>query len=208
MKRLLAVTLMVTIVTLSGCLSALHPLFTEKDLEFDPHLVGAWLNENGDQVYTFQRGTPESFAELPAGIQSLAGKAYVLTISGKGSKEETGKYYVFRTRIGQHLYLDYFPAQTPAQKAYAAFYKESFLPLHSFFRLKPGAHARVMTLSQFSDSYLQGLINKKEIRIRHEKKRDGDILVTAPTEELQQYVLKYGDVQEAYQDNNTLTKIR
>jgi hypothetical protein len=39
---------------------------------------------------------------------------------------------------------------------------------------------------------------------------DGGILITAPTEELQQYLIKYSDVPEAYNNDNNdnYTKIK
>lgn len=208
MKKLLTVTFLVAIVTLSGCLSALHPLFTEKDLEFDPKLFGSWRVGTEDEVYTFQQGTPESFGDLPEGLQRLAGKAYLLTITSRATGEETGKYYAFLARIGKHLYLDYYPAQTKELKGYAAFFTMNFVKMHSFYRLQPGNDTNTMVIGQFADSYLRKLIDKKQIRIRHEIRTDGTYFITAPTEELQQYVLKYSDVDEAYQDNKTYTRIK
>lgn len=208
MKKLLTATILVAIVTLSGCLSALHPLFTEKDLTFDPMLVGSWRVGDDEEVFTFQQGTPASFGDLPEGIQRLANKAYLLTITHSKTGEETGKYYAFLARIGKHLYLDYYPAPTKTQKEQAAFFATNFVQMHSFYRLQPGANDNTITIGQFADSYLRKLIDKKQIRIRHEQRTDGSYVITAPTEELQQYVVKYGDVDEAYQDNKTYTRIQ
>ena len=208
MKKLLTAAILVAIITLSGCLSALHPLFTEKDLEFDPKLVGSWQGDTEDEVLTFQQGTPESFADLPAALQGLAGKAYVLTVTRHRTGEEVTKFYAFLARIGKHLYLDYYPAETKTQKEYASFYKMNFVRMHSFYRLKPGSDNNTMVIGQFADSYLSKLIKQKQIRIRHEVRTDGTYVITAPTEELQQYVLKYSDVDEAYQDNKTYTRIQ
>ncbi|WP_315818701.1 hypothetical protein [Paraflavitalea speifideaquila] len=127
---------------------------------------------------------------------------------GRESKEEKRKYYVFLARIGKHQYLDYYPIETKMQKKYAAFYKSSYVRMHSFFRLLSGEYGNSIKIGQFADSYLQKLIEQKQIRIRHEKKIDGSYVITAPTEELQQYVAKYGDVDEAFQDNKTFTKIQ
>lgn len=208
MKKLLTAAILVAIVTLSGCLSALHPLFTEKDLEFDPRLVGSWQVGSEDEVLTFQRGTPESFGDLPEGLQHLAGKAYLLTVTSRNTGEEVAKFYAFLARIGKHLYLDYYPAETKVQKEYASFYKMNFVKMHSFYRLKSGSDNNTMIIGQFADSYLRKLIQQKQIRIRHETRTDGTYVITAPTEELQQYVLKYSDVDEAYQDNKTYTRIQ
>jgi hypothetical protein len=208
MKKVLTAAILVAIITLSGCLSALHPLFTEKDLEFDPKLVGSWQVGTEDEVLTFQQGTPESFANLPAGLQQLAGKAYVLTVTSRKTGEEMAKFYAFLARIGKHVYLDYYPAETKAQRGHPEFFKNNFMPMHSFFRLQPGRDGKTITISQFSDSYLRKLISEKKIRIRHEVSYTGDYVITAPTEELQQYVLKYSDVDEAYNENKTYSRIQ
>jgi len=208
MKKLMIATILVAVVVLSGCLSALHPLFTEKDLVFDPNLVGAWRVGSDEDVYTFERGTPQSFGNLPEGLQRLSGKGYLLTIEGKNAGEEKAKYYAFLARIGKHLYLDYFPTETATQKGLADFYKQGFLPMHTFYRLTPGSNSDTMTIGQFAEGYLRNLIDKKQIRIRHEVRVDGTYVITAPTEELQQYVVKYGDVDAAYEDSKTYTRIK
>jgi hypothetical protein len=207
MKKLLIATILVAVVVLSGCLSALHPLFTEKDLVFDPHLVGSWQVGADNEVYKFERGTPQNFGNLPEGLQKLSGKAYLLTISTK-TGEEGKKYYAFLARIGKHLYLDYFPTETDDQKGYANFYKQGFLPMHTFYRVTPGSNSDTMKIGQFAENYLRNLIDKKQIRIRHEVRFDGSYVITAPTEELQQYVVKYSDVDEAYENNKTYTRIK
>jgi len=33
------------IIFLSGCLTTLHPIFTEKDLAYDPKLIGTWKTD-------------------------------------------------------------------------------------------------------------------------------------------------------------------
>jgi hypothetical protein len=207
MKKLLIATILVAVVVLSGCLSALHPLFTEKDIVFDPHLVGTWRVGADNEVCKFEKGTPQSFAGLPEGLQRLSGKGYLVTIEDE-TGEEKAKYYAFLARIGKHLYLDYFPAETSTQQEYADFYKKGFLPMHTFYRFTPGSNNDTITIGQFAENYLRNLIDKKQIRIRHEVRFDGTYVITAPTEELQQYVVKYSDVDDAYENNKTYTRIK
>jgi hypothetical protein len=49
--------------------------------------------------------------------------------------------------------------------------------------------------------FVRDLIAKNKLRIRHEQQQlsAGSLLLTASTEELQQYVLKYGDVDDAFE---------
>lgn len=58
-------------------------------------------------------------------------------------------------------------------------------------------------LKQFDEKFMRELVENKKIRIRHEIRDDGTFVVTASTEELQQYIMKYSDVPEAYYSDNT-----
>ena len=204
MKKLARAALITGIVILfNGCLSALHPLFTEKDIVFDPRLVGIWRVGDKDTAI-FQKGSTETFRELPEELQHLAGKAYLLTI--KDAEEEL-KYYAFLSRIGKELYLDYYPAETLRQHQYDGFYKQHLTRLHSFYKVQFN-NSESFKISQFDEKYLRDLINNKQIRIRHEVRFDGSYVITAPTEELQQYVLKYGSTPEAYIKEDIDTYIR
>jgi hypothetical protein len=199
------------VAALSGCLSTLHPLFTEKDVVYDPRLVGTWIAGNGDDpshlengsidTAVFEQGSAASFIELPDALRRLAPRAYVVTYK-KGQK--TTKYHAFLCHIGKDYFLDYYPAATPRQKTYDAFYKSHFTKMHSFYRIRFSGNNR-FEIELFDDGYLTDLIKQKQIRIQHEVRFDGSYLITAPTEELQQYVMKYGDVNEAYNSSTRST---
>ena len=208
MKKIIAAILITGIITLlSGCLSTLHPLFTEKDLVFDPRLIGSWNNgpdDNGSIV--FARGSTENFRDLPQSLQAIANKAYAVTMTDKDGEI---KYYAFLSRIGNELYLDYYPAETSRQKQYDDFFKQHLVKLHSLYHVQ-FAQNQSLRIRQFDEGFLKNLINNKKIRISHEVMFDGSYLITASTEELQQYVLKYGDVPEAYSNekDDTFYKIK
>ena len=204
-KHILIVAVIMLVTTLSGCLSTLHPLFTEKDLVYDTRLLGSWRVGDGNDTAFIERGTAASFAQLSEPLRRLANKAYVVTFR---DDKETVKYYAFLTRLGKELYLDYFPFEDAHQLQYDAFYKQHLVKMHTFYRIRFNDD-RSFEVSQFDEGFLEQLIKNKQIRIRHEIRFDGTYVITAPTEELQQYVLKYNDVPEAYyKDNNaTYTKL-
>jgi hypothetical protein len=192
------------VLLLSGCLSALHPLFTEKDLIFNQELIGSWLVD--DDTVAFERVNALSLRNLPEELQKLSQNAYHVIVKEK-NKDQT-YYFAFLTRIGDGLYLDYFPEEDARKQQYSGIYKQQYVPLHSFYRLK-FKNNHTFETNQFDKNYLRGLIDKKQVRIEHEKRFDGSYLITASTEELRQYVLKYGDVEEAYGNgnSNTYTKL-
>jgi hypothetical protein len=200
-KHYLIVVIIILITALSGCLSTLHPLFTEKDLVFEPRLLGAWTSGTGNNTAVFEKGNPELFKELPGPLQKIADKGYFVSIEKDG---KLVRYHAFLCRIGKELYLDYFPAETPRQKLYDVFYKAHFIKMHSFYRVRFKDN-NSFEIGQFDEAYLRNLIDKKQVRIQYEERFDESYLITAPTEELQQYVIKYGDNEAAYNSSTKVT---
>lgn len=195
------VAIIVVVTTLTGCLSTLHPLFTKKDLVFDPRLVGRWKAGDDNDTVVFERGTPANFDQLPEALRKLSHKGYLVTV---GDENNVAKYYAFLTSLGQQRYIDYYPCENAHQARYDDFYKQHLVKMHSFHRIRFNDDQSFET-SQFDEEFLKQLIDKKQIRIKYEVRYDGKYVITAPTEELQQYVLKYGDVPAAYyKDGNAV----
>jgi hypothetical protein len=204
MKRILmAVTAIIIVTSLSGCLTTLFPLFTQKDVVVDQRLEGKWDTGKDNNQATFEKGTPASFSDLPPALQKIADRGYIVTFTNSNGKE-ISKYYAFLVRIGKYDYLDYYPAETEKEKSYDDFFKLHYTRLHTFSRVKFN-NSTSFEISQFDESFLTKLIEEKQIRIRHEKRFDGSYIITAPTEELQKYVLKYSDVPEAYYKESIAT---
>jgi len=215
MKKLLLLTGMITLLlSISGCLSTLYPLFTEKDLVFDARLFGEWKEKGDEESMLIEKASRQDLAHLPA-LQQLVDKAYIVSLKSKeaganptGSNDQQveQKFIAFLTRLGTDLYLDFFPTPTARQQQYNTFYGAHFIGMHSFYRVQIH-NDRSIELSQLKEEYLKDLIKQKRVRIKHED-IDGSYIITAPTEELQQYVLKYGRVPEAYDGNTVYTKIQ
>ena len=117
-------------------------------------------------------------------------------------------YYAFLVKLGKYYYLDYYPAGLKENQSADDFFTAHYIPMHSIYRIKFNGDLS-FDLQQLDGGYLENLIKNKKIRLRHEVTEDGSYVITAPTEELQQYLVKYSDVPEAYgKDNNeTYNKI-
>lgn len=206
MKKLFPLAgLLLVIFLIPGCLTALHPLFTEKELIHEPRLLGLWkISGEEDVTVAFEKGNPDSFSELPEVLQNASDRAYTVTVTEKGAVVQ--KFFAFPTKLGDALYLDYFSSTTPKQKGYDSFFKAHFTAMHSFYRIQFDNNGRFKA-SRLKGDYLTELIRNKQIRIRHEERPDGSFVITAPTAELQQYVLKYGQNPEAYENSDTYSRI-
>ena len=194
------------IIFLSGCLTTLHPIFTEKDLAYDPKLIGTWKTENQDnkgQVVITNLAS-ESSVELPDNISSIKQKGYFISYQN-GPGETSKRYIAFLARIGKHLYFDYYPADRKEDEKIDEFFGAHLVKMHTSYRveiLNDGS----FELSQLDESYVTKLIDEKKIRISHETDADDNTVITASTQELQQYLLKYGDEPSAYRSDKTIFK--
>jgi hypothetical protein len=210
MKKIYLFSAAILLLALSGCLSTVHPIFTEKDLVFDPRLVGKWsysnapgepsgqdvvnLKTSSDLQIEIERAQKQDFDEHP-GLERLMDKTYILRYLQDGKVDAV--YFGYLVKLGNNYYMDYFPASTPATKNYDAGYTSHYVKMHTCYRIRFTKNGQ-FELKQFSDAFLQELIENRKIRIRHETRADGSYVITAPTQELQQYLLKYGDAPEAY----------
>ena len=194
------------LIFLSSCLTTLHPIFTEKDLAYDPRLIGTWNTENEGKEgkVIINNLATENSVDLPGNISAIKQQGYFIIYQDKNGKV-TDQYIAFLARIGKHLYFDYFPADKKEDRKLDEFFGVHFVRMHTSFRveiLKDGS----FELSQLDGSYVKSLIDEKKIRISHETDADDNTVITASTKELQQYLLKYGDEPSAYRSEKTTFK--
>ena len=194
------------LIFLSSCLTTLHPIFTEKDLAYDPKLIGVWNAEregNKERVIITNLAT-ENSVELTGNISNIKQKGYLISYQHEQS-EIPDRYIAFLVRIGKYLYFDYYPADKKEDQYIDKFFGAHFVKMHTSYRveiLNDGS----FELSQLDGSYVKSLIDQKKIRISHETGADDNILITASTSELQQYLIKYSDEPEAYESKKTIFK--
>ena len=202
-KIILLAAFALGILILEGCLTTLHPIFTEKDLVFDPRLTGNWKKTKDGSIVTYRQATVKDLQTLSPALQRNANKIYLLEEKNEQNKTMSA-YYAFLVKLGKYYYLDYYPAGVKDNLSANGFFTAHFTPMHSIYRVKFNGDLS-FNLQQLDGGYLENLIRNKKIRLRHEVTEDGSYVITAPTEELQQYLVKYSDVPEAYGNDNNET---
>ena len=199
---ILAITFLA--IFLSSCLRTLHPIFTSKDIIYESKLLGRWKTENqgtdGFAVIT-NLATGNSI-EIPEKISAIKHKGYLVSYQDEDGNA-TEQYIAFLVHIGKHLYFDYFPADKKDGKPIDEFFASHFVKMHTSYRVEISKDGS-FELSQLDESNVTKLINEKKIRISHEKDATGNIVITASTDELQQYIIKYGDEPGAYISEKTV----
>src|SRR6187397_141316 len=163
------------LIFLSSCLTTLHPIFTVKDLTYDPKLIGTWNieREGNKETVIISNLATENSVELPGNISDIKEKGYLISYQHEDSRNPE-RYIAFLARIGKYLYFDYYPAYKKEDQKIDEFFEAHFVKMHASYRveiLNDGS----FELSQLDGSYVKSLIDQKKIRISHEASADDDI---------------------------------
>ena len=173
----------------SGCVVySFYPLYTGKDLFPNELLTGNWIDKDS---------TSWNFKHAYFGkevTENIDSTSYVLTVKDKDNKES--EFSVHIIKLGGHYFLD--------------FYLEDFLegddldlasfhivPVHTFAKVLVSENE--LKINWYDQDWLEKLIKENKIRIRHEN-NDDYILLTASPKELQKFVTKYVNSEEAFKD--------
>jgi hypothetical protein len=162
---------------ISGCLQpSLHPLFTEKDLVFDPALIGAWVGENEKETWILQKAGDHT---------------YDLFYEGEG---DSAQYEAHLVRLGKFEFLDIYPEESDIKND---FYKLHLILAHTFSRI--WRDRDTLRVAMLNPDWLEDMIARKKVKIAHER-LDERIVLTASTKELQKFILKYAEDINAFPD--------
>ncbi|MFZ2653411.1 MAG: hypothetical protein WAX69_00715 [Victivallales bacterium] len=172
---------------IAGCIPSLHPLYTEKDLVFEKALVGSWQDENNDDSrWTFSQAGDREYK-------------LVYTEDGK-----TGEFVVHLLKLKDKMFLDFYPVE---QEAINGFYASHLVPAHSFMLVKQ--IEPTLQMCCLNPDKLKEIIRQDPKAVKHEKlgENDDKDIFTAPTEELQSFIMKNIDTAEFFADPSNLKKV-
>jgi hypothetical protein len=182
MKTKNIILMIVTGLLMSSCfIKSLYPFYTKDDIVFDPQIIGTWLDNDSDTWIIKQQN---KFPVEPDNSYQVE-----ITENGRG----TGSYNVHLFRLNHQLYLDFYPS---GQIGSNSFIDENLVLTHSLAKITYNHDA--IKIQWFNEIWLGKLLDENKIRIRHEKLESGDpdftsYLLTASTEDLQKFIIKYGN---------------
>lgn len=164
---------------LAGCIPSLHPLYTDKDLVFDPALIGQWSEENSKESWLFEKAGDD---------------AYKLTYTdGEGKK---GEFQAHLLKLGDLRFLDLYPEDAGLKDAKRNdFFYFHFVPVHTFIRVRQVTPT--LEMSMMETKWLDELLKSKPKSIAHETVGER-VILTAATKELQSFVRQHAQTAEAW----------
>jgi hypothetical protein len=171
---------------LSACVPSLNPLYTERDLVFDSALVGVWAeNDDAQETWAFEKTGDQGYKAIYR------------------EKDKPGEFDVHLVKLGDRLFLDFYPQDAGIKEMDRNdFYRFHFLPVHTFARVL--LNGSTLEMAFLDPDWLKKLLDREPKAIRHERRGEDGIILTASTKELQTFVLKYAD--EAFGDKPMVLK--
>ena len=163
--------------------TSMFPLYTEKDLVFMPELLGTWEGEEQGDFWIFEQSGENAY-ELTINESSES--------EGIKDSEETFIYDTHLVKLGKFLFLDLFPDERIIEE-----YEDEIhmVPTHSIWRI--WIEKDVMRLAWLDNEWFEEMIDGNKINIAHVR-LEGRVVLTAPTNELQKFVLKYAEDTDAF----------
>ncbi|MDX8340279.1 hypothetical protein SLH46_13850 [Draconibacterium sp. IB214405] len=195
--------LVIAIITLllSGCVVySFYPLYTDDDLFENDLLLGEWFEDDnqdvvfgdGDDSWNF---THPFLGDKKDGIRDK--KRYVLTLtSNESGVVKESKFEVHVIKLADEYFLDFY-IEEYGDEDNITLSDLHLVPVHTFAKLK--VYEDKLEIRWFDPEWLEDLIKENKIRIHHEDNGDV-ILLTAKPKELQKFVTKYVDSEEAFED--------
>jgi len=209
MKRIAWISCLIMSLLLTACLTSVHPLYTEKDRRFDDRLIGAWnqltfshVKYDGDTettTVTFDEEGHWFFSEEED--KDREGPAAYKLLHWDEGETDTAEYEAVLMELGGVSFLDIFPEDVPVNNTLAFM---TLFPTHLFAKVE--LDSDTTRLKFFNGDWLVDLIEENRVRIKHEQSGGEHTLLTAGTEDLQKFVLKYLEEEKAYGDELILIR--
>lgn len=192
MRKTLAIaSTALVLLGLQGCiLRSVHPFYKPADVEYMPSLEGTWKDSDGVQWRIH--------------LNPFEGNSYELHCSKNGS-EASLLAHLFK--LNGDLYIDVVPLSDNRDELVV--FDLHMMPTHSIARVDLASNDRV-NIRWFNEEWLRSLFQQNKIRIGHEiimdtnpkDEDDGSYLLTATTDELQKFIIKYGNSKDAFGDED------
>jgi hypothetical protein len=162
---------------LGGCVQSIYPLFGENEFIFDPNMVGLWKTKDSNETWQFSREAQNN--------------NYDLVITQPDGKK--GDFLACLGELQNNLFLDIYPKESKSQES--DFYKQHLISSHSFIKIEQIEPTLKIAMMNYDN--VKKILEADPNILKHEFANDR-LILTAKTEDLQQFVVEYGtNVDEA-----------
>ena len=180
--------LLAGLIGLTACVPSLNPVYSPETLVFRDELLGIWKEDTQDEAsWKFTRADENS---------------YTVTLE---EKEEKSSFEGRLVKLGDAYFLDLFPSGEPIEKAkMGGLYKASLIPGHLILKVAfdPG-----LELWLLQPDELKEILTNDPGALAHALPATGQLVITAPTAELQKFLQKQVDNAALWGEPEQLQKL-
>jgi hypothetical protein len=190
MRKTFIIAIAIVAMCIQGCIvKSVHPFFKEQDVVYRKDFEGTWLDKDSNLWRIHRNPFKQNSYELHC---------------SKNGREAALLAHLFS--LNGSLYLDVMPVSDNTEEL--LIFDLHMVPTHSIAKVNL-RNNNAIDIQWFDEEWLREMFTQNKIRISHEmimdtnpkSKEDGMYLLTASTDELQKFIGKYGDSQEAYSDD-------
>ncbi|HLF35299.1 MAG TPA: hypothetical protein VI583_13735 [Cyclobacteriaceae bacterium] len=200
-KSVIVFALSLTALISSCTVFSVHPLYTDSNVVREDKLIGLWRE--------FDEG--DAYVE----INPLHPPAYSLTY---WEDEDTLRFDIHYLKVGNYYFIDLYPDADFITEMLM----DNYFPVHSFLKIE--LSDKGMYVYMFNGEKMIQLFKQNRIRLKHElinlsgkeynigeirglKDNRNCVLITAETEDLQKFILKYSSDKESFEDPMIFEKV-
>ena len=203
-----------TLALLAGsCIPSLFPLYTADDIVYDDAIEGTW--DGGDYgIWTIKKlelhpnrsfwdpdWTEPDEESDPENIHYKLTVKQLLELQGTRACTSEAEFILHLLMLEEKMYLNFYPYDFELHHGFLSWH---MIEANAFARIQ--VYDDKLEIRFFNPGFLTRLIEENKIRISHIS-RGGKILLTAPTGELQKFVIKYGRDAEALFEPDVFRRI-
>jgi len=217
MKKSRIVVLFVASLALAsaGCLTSLHPWFTQDDLVFEPALIGTWQDvASPDVTWTFERKDDTTYTLIDTRNQDEPRK----DSKAAAKKPVTSRLTARLMRLGQQRFLD-----ISAGDEWSDSEMLQSLLVNSHAVAKVSLEGDTLSTAFLDGDWIETALGDKRIVLSHEvvdasgaaddpptriHSSSRRVILTAPTGELRTFLTKHANTAGAFQAGEQMRRRR
>ena len=191
------IILVLSLIVFNSCIvKSLNPFYTKDTVKHIESLIGEW-KDNSNNSWTII-STKSEFSKPENNEGKISKEEKILREQFKNSyfveykkKKETSTFIATPFKIGNQYFLDFIPFDSENIDL-SSLMKYHIIYTHSLVKLDM-LNDGTVSIKWFDEKRLEKLFTEKKIKIKHKKVGviKDDILLTATSEELQQFLKKY-----------------
>ncbi len=188
----------VIILFISGCIPSLHPLYFDKDRITVEEIEGKWISSSDRDIWDFTKIEKEPSYNLAFTDEDHIGD--------QGVQDYTANFDANIVKLGGCYFIDLYPGDNKQLDNMNSLLSFHLVGAHTILKLE--IKKEELLIYYLSPEWLEDVINSGRIRIKHEVVDDDKIVLTASTKELQKFITKYANDEDAFQDPEVLTLMK